>query len=146
MLNSCLSSLFISKYQINPVIDVLWSVITFQLLPYCYDKLIRVFTCPLRKLNVINPEFILGLPEIVIIHIQEHFRQRVDLRNQFPDVSSRVCRIPPRSHITPEYPICAVKLPALQSQWTYWKRPHPNKVVKYDSTRWVMCTKVILVE
>ena len=79
MLNRGLSSLFIPKYKINPMINILRNIRTLQLLSHSSNKLIRILMTPLGQLHIINSELVLRVTIIIVVYVYKHFRKRIDL-------------------------------------------------------------------
>lgn len=82
----------------------------------------------------------------VIILIDEHLRQRINLRDELSDISGAACCIFPRSAVTVEDAIRAVELPALEGKSTNAIRSDSNQKVEDNGRGGVMCTEVVLVE
>lgn len=81
-----LPSLLIPIHQINPVIDILTNHIHLKCLPQLRHIQIRIIPGPLGQLHIMHPPLILHNPQIIFLLIEEHLRQRKELRYQFPHI------------------------------------------------------------
>ena len=140
------ASLLISVNEVNPMIDILRNIPTLQLLPKLSNKNIRIFIRPKRQRGIIDFLLILGQTIAVIIFIDEHLWQGVNLWNQLSYICCTRCCISPRTTITVKNTIRAVKLSTLKCQCTDTVWPNSDQKVEYYGRTRVMCTKVVFTE
>lgn len=146
VLNCILSSLFVAINEVDPVVDGLGYIPTLQLLPQFRNKQERVIVRPFREYDIIDFYLILCQAITVIILIDEHLRQRINLRDQFSNISGAAGSILPRSTVTIKYSIRAVELPTLEGQCPDAVRSDSDQEVEDDSRGGVMRTEVVLIE
>jgi hypothetical protein len=78
---SFFSSLLVSENQINPVVDLLADCFLLEAFSHCTDEQVRVFSCPLRKFDIVHSFFALHDSQIKTIDVKVGLGNRVELRN-----------------------------------------------------------------
>jgi hypothetical protein len=112
------------------MIDILRNIPTLQLFSELSNKNIRIFICPYRQCGIINLFLILSQTIVIIIFIDEHLRQGVNLWNELSYVSCACSCVFPRAAITVKDAVSTIKLSTLESQCTDTVWPNPDEKVE----------------
>ena len=81
ILDSVLTSLFISIDEVNPMVDILGNISTFQSPSEFRHKSIRIFISPTRQNNIIDYYFVLGSAVLVVVLVDKHLGESIYFRN-----------------------------------------------------------------
>jgi hypothetical protein len=119
--------LFIAKYQINPLINILADSGFLHHFSHFGNKKIGIIPGPLGKFNIIDPFLGLHDPKILLINIEIKLRQRIHLGQQLPHIGMLGNGIPPGIPHRVKQPISKIKPATLQQDPTLRKGIQPNQ-------------------
>lgn len=132
VLYGLLTSLLVAVDQIDPVIDVFRDVPILQFFPEAGNKQKRIAVGPFGQYDVVDLHFLLGESILVVILIDEHLGQSVQLGDEFADIGGTGDCVMPRTTIVVEDTVCAVEFPALKCKCADAVWPYADEVVEYD--------------
>jgi hypothetical protein len=132
MFNSILTSLFVAVDEVYPVIDVLRDVSFLELFSNLCYEIVRISSGPTRQGCIVHLFFILGYSIVVIVFVDEHLRQSVNLRDEFSNISGAGRGILPGSTITVKDTVCAVEFATLHGQSTNTIRSDSDEEIEDD--------------
>ena len=84
-LNGSLSGLFVTENEVDPNVEVLADVGTFEGRPVFGDEITGIVSQGWQN-DVSDPSVFGDLPEAEVVSIQKKVRKRKEFRNQLPEV------------------------------------------------------------
>jgi hypothetical protein len=115
LFNCVLAALFVAVDQVDPMVDVLRNVPVLQLFPEFSHEVEGIVVGPPGEDSVVHFHLVLCQSVEVVVLVDEHLGQRIDLGDEFPDVGRAGSCVFPRSAIAMEDAVCAVESSALES-------------------------------
>jgi hypothetical protein len=95
MINRSFTPLLVSKYQVDPVIDVIRNIRAFQSFSHGGNKLVGIAFAPFGQFDIINSQLILGVAVVIIVNVDEHFWESVNLWDELSNVGGGIGRVSP---------------------------------------------------